>query len=130
MKANYHTHTSRCGHAEGTDEQYVKAAVSQGFDVLGFADHVPWPYKSGFVHHGVRMPVTQLDEYVQAMRDLRDKYADQISLRIGFECEYFPEYMDWLHLENMWGTVSPGSFLPIVNIIREERQKMLLRRCN
>ena len=26
MKANYHTHTARCGHATGTDEDYVLAA--------------------------------------------------------------------------------------------------------
>jgi len=96
MKANYHTHTARCGHAFGTDEEYIKAAIAQGFDELGMSDHVPWPYKSGFVHHGVRMPVTQMDEYVQTMRRFKEKYADQISLRIGFECEYFPEYMDWL----------------------------------
>ena len=96
MKANYHTHTARCGHAFGTDDEYVLAAIDQGFDVLGMSDHVPWPYKSGFVHHGVRMPVTQMDEYVQTMRRFKEKYADQISLRIGFECEYFPEYMDWL----------------------------------
>jgi len=96
LKANYHTHTSRCGHAEGTDEQYVKAAVSQGYDVLGFADHVPWPYKSGFVHHGVRMPITQLDEYLASVRRLKKQYADKIEILAGFECEYFPEYMNWL----------------------------------
>ena len=96
MKANYHTHTSRCGHAEGTDEQYVKAAVSQGYDVLGFADHVPWPYKSGFVHHGVRMPVTQLDEYLSSVRRLKKQYAGKIEILAGFECGYFPEYMNWL----------------------------------
>lgn len=96
FKANYHTHTARCGHAFGTDEQYVRAAIAQGFDELGMSDHVPWPYKSGFVSHGVRMPIAQLDEYVHAMRALREKYADQIRLKIGFECEYFPEYMSWL----------------------------------
>lgn len=96
VKANYHTHTARCGHASGTDEQYVRAAIAQGFDELGMSDHVPWPYKSGFVPRGVRMPIAQLDEYVHAMRALREKYADQISLKIGFECEYFPEYMGWL----------------------------------
>ena len=44
MKANYHTHTARCGHATGTGEDYVLAAIEQGFDELGFSDHVPWPY--------------------------------------------------------------------------------------
>ena len=41
MKANFHTHTTRCGHASGTDEDYVRAALAQGFGVLGFSDHVP-----------------------------------------------------------------------------------------
>ena len=50
MKANYHTHTARCGHATGTDEDYVLAAIEQGFDELGFSDHVPWPYQDGYTH--------------------------------------------------------------------------------
>ena len=44
---NYHTHTWRCQHASGTEEDYVRAAVAAGFKVLGFADHTPWPYESG-----------------------------------------------------------------------------------
>ena len=96
MKANYHTHTARCGHAFGTDDEYVLAAIAQGFDVLGMSDHVPWPYASGFVHPHVRMPVAQLEEYVASMRALRKTYADRIRLLIGFECEYFPDYMNWL----------------------------------
>lgn len=96
MKANYHTHTSRCGHAQGTDEAYVRAAISQGFDVLGFSDHVPWPYKSGFSNPGVRMSIGQMDGYLASIRALKEKYAGQIELCVGFECEYFPEYMAWL----------------------------------
>lgn len=96
MKANYHTHTARCGHAEGTDEAYVLAAIGQGFDELGFSDHVPWPYKSGFLNLGVRMDVRRLDEYLASVRALRDKYADKIRIYAGFECEYFPAYMGWL----------------------------------
>lgn len=96
MKANYHTHTTRCGHASGSDEEYVLAAISQGFDELGFSDHVPWPYKSGFTHPGVRMTVGELDGYVGDIRALKEKYADRISLRVGFECEYFPDYISWL----------------------------------
>ena len=36
MKANYHTHTSRCGHASGRDEQYVLSAAACGFESVGF----------------------------------------------------------------------------------------------
>ena len=96
MKANYHTHTARCGHAEGSDEAYVLAAIEQGFEELGFSDHVPWPYQSGFLNLGVRMDVRRLDEYLRSVRALRDKYADRIRIYAGFECEYFPAYMGWL----------------------------------
>ena len=96
MKTNYHTHTSRCGHAVGTDVQYIEAAIAQGYDVLGFSDHVPWPYESGYTHTHVRMTIDRLDEYVAAMRGLKRQYAGKIDLKIGFECEYFPAYMGWL----------------------------------
>lgn len=96
MKANYHTHTARCGHAQGTDEEYVLAAISAGYDELGFSDHVPWPYASGFVNPTVRMTVSQMDEYLSSVRALREKYAGKIRILTGFECEHFPEYMNWL----------------------------------
>jgi len=96
MKANYHTHTMRCGHAEGTDEAYVLAALSQGYDELGFSDHVPWPYESGFTSPGVRMLLSQMDEYLASVRRLQRAYAGKIRVLAGFECEYFPRYMDWL----------------------------------
>ena len=75
MKANYHTHTSRCGHASGRDEQYVLSAAACGFEELGFSDHVPWPYESGFVNPGVRMPMKLMDDYLSSIRALKEKYA-------------------------------------------------------
>ena len=96
MKANYHTHTARCGHAEGTDEAYLTAAIKAGYDVLGFSDHVPYPYRSGFSNPRVRMHVDKLPEYVRSVRALGEKYAEKIRVLAGFECEYFPEYMGWL----------------------------------
>ena len=40
LTANYHTHTVRCGHAEGTDREYAEKAVERGLTHLGFSDHV------------------------------------------------------------------------------------------
>ena len=34
-KNNYHTHTTRCFHAIGKDEEYVKAAIKAGIKELG-----------------------------------------------------------------------------------------------
>ena len=89
MKANYHTHTMRCKHAMGKDEDYIRAAIAAGYDQIGFSDHTPWPYASGFVS-GVRMDPSELEEYVRSLRALGEKYKDQIRVLVGLECEYFP----------------------------------------
>ena len=41
MTENYHTHTARCRHATGTEEEYVLAAIDRGLKILGFSDHTP-----------------------------------------------------------------------------------------
>ncbi len=95
MKCNYHTHTTRCMHAEGSDESYVRAAVAAGFDVLGFSDHVPFPFVSGYMS-GIRMPMSDLNNYLASVAALRVKYAGVLTVRTGFEAEYFPRYRDHL----------------------------------
>ena len=94
-KNNYHTHTARCYHASGKDEEYVKAAIKAGIKELGFSDHTPWHYNSSF-KATMRMPESQLDDYIESIRYLKEKYKDQISILIGLECEYFERYMPWL----------------------------------
>ena len=94
-KNNYHTHTTRCYHASGKDEEYVKAAIKAGIKELGFSDHTPWHYDSSF-KATMRMPESQLDDYIESIRYLKEKYKDQISILIGLECEYFERYMPWL----------------------------------
>lgn len=94
MKYNYHTHTVRCLHACGEDEQYVLAAIEAGFDEIGFADHSPWPYDN-FVS-GIRMLTDELSGYCNSIKALKEKYKDKISIKLGLECEYFPKYMPWL----------------------------------
>ena len=78
MLTNYHTHTTRCGHAEGTEEEYILTALRCGFKVLGLSDHTPWAYATpGFVSR-IRMLPSQLDDYVLTLRGLREKYADKL----------------------------------------------------
>lgn len=96
---NYHTHTMRCGHATGKDEEYVLAAIEAGWKVLGFTDHAPWPYESGFTSPNVRMTTDMLEEYCASIRALQEKYKDKIRIYLGLECEYFPAYMDWLRAQ-------------------------------
>lgn len=95
---NYHTHTYRCHHASGQDEDYVKKAIEAGFSVLGFSDHTPWHYNSRFKPY-MRMEDYQLEEYVNSILYLRNKYKDKIKILIGLEVEYFPGYIDWLKVQ-------------------------------
>ncbi|WP_175630219.1 histidinol-phosphatase [Bacteroides acidifaciens] len=95
MKTNYHTHTTRCHHATGSDEEFVLSAIKGGYQELGFSDHTPWKYHIDYISD-IRMTPEELPEYVESIRALQEKYKDQISLKIGLECEYFPDYIGWL----------------------------------
>ena len=95
MKTNYHTHTSRCQHATGSDEEYVLSALKGGYVALGFSDHTPWAYRSDYVST-IRMEPGELPEYVHSIRALKEKYKHRIRIRTGLECEYFETYIPWL----------------------------------
>lgn len=92
QKFNYHTHTYRCGHAIGDDEQYVKAAIAAGYTTLGFSDHAPYP---GVHHPSERMDMDEYPIYLKSIRALKEKYKSLIEIRIGVEIEYFEELNDY-----------------------------------
>jgi len=90
MLANYHTHTYRCNHASGNDENYVQKAIAENVKILGFSDHAPnAPRADGYVSYYKMLP-EQTEEYYSSIRALGEKYADKIELHHGFETEYFP----------------------------------------
>ncbi|MBO4926752.1 MAG: histidinol-phosphatase [Clostridiales bacterium] len=95
MLANYHTHTTRCHHAFGTEREYIEQAIAQGFTVLGFSDHVPQPYPKGF-RSGIRMTMDEIEDYTGTLVKLRDEYKDQIKILIGYEVEYSARFFPTL----------------------------------
>lgn len=95
MKHNYHTHTHRCGHACGTETEYIEKAISEGLLTLGFSDHTPYPYPGGYVSAD-KMRMDQMEEYFDTLLGLRHKYRDYIDIKIGFEAEYYPAFFDEL----------------------------------
>ena len=89
MFANYHTHTSRCNHASGTDEEYVLKAIAENVKILGFSDHAPnAPRSDGYLSY-YKMGPEEAEEYYASIRALGKKYADKIELHVGFETEFF-----------------------------------------
>ena len=92
---NYHTHTARCKHAQGTEADYLDCAVRGGYQILGFTDHMAWPFPDGF-SSPIRMEASQLEEYAATILRLKEEYASRIRVHLGAECEYFPDYLPWL----------------------------------
>lgn len=93
MIANYHTHTYRCGHAEGNDCDYVEAALRAGLKTLGFSDHTPYDYYDDQPRNRpIRMKPEELPDYSRSIRGLADTYRDQIEILLGVEAEYYPKY--------------------------------------
>jgi histidinol-phosphatase (PHP family) len=95
MIANYHTHTTRCKHAIGSDEEYVLEAIKHGYKVLAFTDHAPWPLYP-FESASIRMDISELTEYVESVQMLKKKYKNIIDIKLGLEAEYFEDRIEWL----------------------------------
>ena len=91
MYANYHTHTYRCNHARGSEREYIEAAIARGVKVLGFSDHVPYPFPNGHESH-FRMKCAEIADYIGTLEALKQEYADRIEIHVGFEAEYYPLY--------------------------------------
>ena len=87
-KVNYHTHTYRCGHAVGTELDYLKSALESKLTILGFSDHAPYPDGRLNSSKDTRMDYSELQDYIDTVRYLQIKYKDKIKILIGLEIEY------------------------------------------
>lgn len=93
-RVNYHSHTKRCKHAFGDDEQYVQAAIAQGLSRLGFSDHAPFPDNRWSFS---RMSFDQLPSYCERVRQLAHKYRETIAIELGIEIEYDSSQIGYYH---------------------------------
>ena len=97
MTANYHTHTYRCGHAEGHESEYAKNAFEKGLKVLGFSDHTPYDYFDiGPRNRPMRMMPEELEGYVASVKGLAKDYEGRMEIYAGLEAEYYPKYFSRL----------------------------------
>jgi histidinol-phosphatase (PHP family) len=84
-------HTALCGHAEGTAEEYAARAVKIGLEEIGFSDHAPFVVKD---LPGITMKINELPIYQRMIEDVRCRYKDKLSIRIGIEADFIPGYED------------------------------------
>ncbi len=84
-----HNHTPLCNHAEGSIDDYIEAAIARGIDIFGFSDHAPMGFDPKY-----RMSFDQMAEYEAAVKAAAKKYADRIEIRLGYEVDWLPGYME------------------------------------
>ena len=95
-KCNFHTHSTFCD-GKNTAEEMVISAINAGITVLGFSGHWMHPLNPEFykpfddIWH---IPSDKIQDYVNEVLRLKDKYAEKIQIMLGFEADYFssPEY--------------------------------------
>lgn len=89
LQCDTHVHTSMCGHAVGTMEEYVLAGIDKGLSKLIFLEHM---------EEGVVIPQSSwlseedFDYYFKEGRRLQEKYNREITIGLGVECGYNPLY--------------------------------------
>lgn len=85
---NMHTHTYRCGHAKGSETEYIEAAIDAGFKTLGFSEHIAF---EGWDSEFIRPKFENRFEYYDAINAAKEKYKGKIKIYLGTEFEYFDE---------------------------------------
>lgn len=84
-KTNYHSHCSFCD-GRAPLEDFVKAAIAEGFTAYGVSSHAPLPFATHW-----SMEWEQMDDYLSECNRLKKKYAEQIELYVGLEIDYLNE---------------------------------------
>ncbi len=88
-----HCHTPLCQHAVGEPEEYAEAAAARNLRGLIVTCHNPMP--DGFSRLA-RMRVEQFEEYLALVERARAAMADRVDVRLGLECDYFPDHVAWV----------------------------------
>lgn len=89
---DYHTHSELCHHAVGTIEDYVNKAIELKLYTIGICDHFPYEFLKNieripYIEYAIT--IDEIDYYLSMGENLREKYKNQINLRIGFEIDFF-----------------------------------------
>jgi histidinol-phosphatase (PHP family) len=95
--ADLHTHTARCGHAGGRDEEYIEAAIERGLVAVAVTDHVPFYWLPAEREDPrLAMAAAELPRYVDAVLALRERYAGRVEVLLGLEADFIAGHEETL----------------------------------
>ncbi len=89
MRIDLHNHTTRCNHAKGSMESYIKRAIELGIDIYGFSEHAPMDFDEHY-----RLKFNEMNDYVKDVKNLQEKYKADIKILLGYEVDYLKGHMD------------------------------------
>lgn len=111
-----HVHTKWCGHAIGSMEEYVLAAITKDLHKIVFLEHmedgIGYPEKTW-------LSDSEFDRYFEEGERLKTIYSSDIEIGLGVECGYNPDEKDSLVKRlnaRQWDTIGISChFLKIAN---------------
>ncbi|KAL3427290.1 histidinol phosphate phosphatase HisJ family protein [Phlyctema vagabunda] len=106
MAFSMHSHSGQfCpGHAQDSLEQVIQTAISRGMAVFALTEHMPRMSEKDLYPEEISAGETTADHvprhaaYLQEAVRLRDQYASEIEILIGFEGEFIrSDYAPFIH---------------------------------
>lgn len=88
VSCDSHVHTQLCGHAVGSMEEYVVAAISRGLNKITFLEHLEQGINSA---EKMWLSEDEFDRYFEEGTKLKAQYASKIDIGLGVECGYNPD---------------------------------------
>ncbi|MHA8138155.1 histidinol-phosphatase HisJ [Lactobacillaceae bacterium Scapto_B20] len=103
IKKDGHTHTEFCPHGSGDDvELMIQKAIQLGFEEYCITEHAPLPPAFEYDYAGeptgfseASMAFGDVDDYFAKVALMKQRYGDQIKIKVGFEVDFLPQYVDW-----------------------------------
>ncbi len=84
IRSDFHIHSNYC-HGKGRLESYVLKAIEKKMVVMGFTSHAPMPLETDW-----HMKAEFLDDYLDEIKFLKEKYKNEIDIYSGLEVDYVP----------------------------------------
>ncbi|MBD1382909.1 histidinol-phosphatase [Metabacillus arenae] len=92
---DFHTHHSRCGHAEGSIRDYIEAAIEKKLDLIGISDHSPYfAHEEDQPYPHIAMAKSHFHEYISEVLQLKQEYKGKIEVLLGVESDFFPNHIE------------------------------------
>ena len=95
MKKDGHIHSPFCPHGtQDPFDKYIEKAIEQNFTEITFTEHAPLP--TNFVDptpdKDSGMVPKDLTAYLETVKQLKQHYKDQITIKVGLEIDYIEGY--------------------------------------